>query len=117
MTQRIFIVIGMSVLSACGFHKTTEVSIVNHNHYPISITVKTNNIHQTFADIPAGGEKRAEYDWTDIEKKDGQWIFFVTNNTHGSTDTFAHGFYTQGELAGFAEIESEGPQLKVRISE
>ncbi|MBK7763242.1 MAG: hypothetical protein IPI46_07695 [Bacteroidetes bacterium] len=107
----------ITILSACNFRNTTEFTIHNENDYAIDITVKTNNCDTTYANIKPKSELITEYDWTDIEKQDGQWIFVVKNSQNRGADSFAHGYFIAGELASFAELHSTGNQLKVRISE
>ena len=104
-------------LTSCSTRKVTEVTIKNQNEYPISVTVQTNNCKQIFSGVKAHGEYKGEYDWTTIERKEGQWIFKVKNDMNGQTDTFTHGYFTDGELNSFADLESKGSELKVRISE
>lgn len=103
--------------TSCNFRNTTEFTIHNENDYPIHVTVKTNNCDSTFSNIKPKSELITEYDWTNISKEDGQWIFVVSNAQTGGADSFAHGYFIAGELASFAELHSTGNQLKVRISE
>ena len=105
------------LLSACSFKKVTEIQISNNNSYPISVTVKTNNIEQRYTAISPLSKTTKEYDWSTITKEDGQWVFFITNEHTSGIDSFSHGYYTHGELSNFAEVISEGSELKVRISE
>jgi hypothetical protein len=97
--------------------KITTVNIENRNAYPISLTLQTNNIRQTFEGIAPQSSKTFEYDWTTIEKREGEWIIVVCNADSKGCDSFAHGFFQHGELSSFADIISEGSQLKVKISE
>lgn len=107
----------ISGLLSCSTNKVTEFKITNKNKYPISVEVRTNNIHQTFAGIQPEQNFVANYDWTLLEKKDGQWIFRIQNDLTKGADEFTHGYYTNGELFNYVTLESQGDQLKVQISE
>lgn len=104
-------------LMGCKMDKVTRVSVTNNNEFPITFTLKTNNIEKTFENI-APKEKRVDtYTWTNIEKVDGNWRLFVKNMQSGTTDSFAHGYFTNGELSNYLEAIAEGGELKVRVSE
>jgi hypothetical protein len=105
------------LLASCSFKKVTEVNIKNENDFPISLTIKANNSLQTFTSIKAHSEYNGIFDWTNIEKKDGQWIFFVKNENTGGIDSFSHGYFIKGELNSFADLICKGSELKVNISE
>ena len=95
----------------------TEVSINNKNNYPISVRIKTNNVDTTYPQLQALTTVKNIFDWTALDKADGHWVFYITNNVNDMSDSFAHGYFSNGELNSFAELISEGNQLKVRISE
>ncbi len=107
----------ISGLAACSTNKVTEFKITNKNNYPISVQVTTNNIHQTFAGIQPGQTLVSNYDWTLLEKKDGQWVFRIQNDQTNGADEFSHGYYTNGELFNYVHLECKGDQLKVQIME
>jgi len=107
----------MFYFAACSTNKVTTVNIENRNTYPISITLKALNCESTFAAIAAGEKKQETFDWTHIEKKEGQYVILVKNEQTQGVDSFSHGFYKNGELCGFVEIISEGSQLKIQLSE
>ncbi len=102
---------------ACSMNKVTEVTIKNENDFPIAVTLAANNCRQTFSPVEPNAAFKGIFDWTQIEKKDGQWIILVTNEQTGGTDSFAHGYFTQGELNSFAELIAKGSELKIKISE
>lgn len=106
-----------AILASCSMKKVTEVRIQNENDFPVRVTMVTNNLRDTFPVIAPHAEWTGQYEWTSIEKKDGQWIVFVTDLRTGGTDSFAHGFYRDGELAGYAELICSGSELKIKISE
>lgn len=111
------LLLGFVSIAACNMDKVTRVSITNNNDYPITFTLKTNNIEKSFEKI-APKEKRVEtYIWTNIEKTDGSWRLFVTNIQSGNTDSFAHGYFTNGGLSNYLDAIAEGSELKVRVSE
>jgi hypothetical protein len=102
---------------ACSNNKVTEITMINKNLYPISVFVTTNNVKQIFAGIKPNETFIGTYDWTALEKKDGQWIFRIQNDLTKGADEFTHGYYTNGELFNYVTLESQGDQLKVQISE
>ena len=104
-------------LFSCSTNKVTEVNITNENDYPLSVTVRALNCSQTFSGIQPHAEFRGIFDWTTIEKGDGEWIFLIKNENSGGVDSFSHGYFTKGELFSYAELSSKGSQLKVKISE
>lgn len=115
-TLFIFLTLLFGLLS-CSMKKVTEVNIQNENDFPVRVTMVTNNVRETFPVLQPHTDWTGEFDWTRIEKKDGQWLIYVTDLRSGGTDSFAHGFFTQGELAGYAELICSGSQLKIKISE
>ncbi len=115
--KHITILIALSLLLSCSTNKVTEVKVTNENDYPIAVTIKANNSKQTFSGIKPHAEFTGVFDWTNIEKKEGQWIFFIKNEKTGGSDSFLHGYFTNGELNSFAELICNGSQLKVKISE
>lgn len=118
MKTYLFLLLSLgTVLFSCTMRKVTEVSIRNDNDDPVRIIMMTNNIKDTFPVLAPHAGWTGQYDWTGIEPKDGQWIVFVTNTRTGVTDSFAHGYYAQGELAGYAELICMGRELKIKISE
>ena len=105
------------LLAACSMKKATRIEVVNKNPYAIDFTVKANNIRHTVQELKPGESRQEMMDWTAIEKVDGQWILLVRNLQSGGVDSFAHGFFTKGELSNFLDAESMGSQLKVKVSE
>jgi hypothetical protein len=116
MRVLLFLFIISSLLS-CSTNKVTEFKITNKNNYPISVKVTTNNIQQTFAGIQPEQTFVGNYDWTALEKKDGQWVFRIQNDITKGADEFTHGYYTNGELFNYVTLECQGDQLKVQITE
>jgi hypothetical protein len=112
-----FALIGLLILNACSTKKITEVSIKNENEYSIAVTVKAVNVSQTFAHIKPHTEFKGMFDWTQVEKKEGQWIFLIKNEQSNGVDSFSHGYFENGELAGYADLISKGSELKVKIYE
>lgn len=115
--KNILFFIFLSLMAACSTNKVTEITITNNNPYPISVTVTTNNVKQIFAAIKPQEKFVGSYDWTSLEKKDGQWVFRIQNDQTKCADEFTHGYYTNGELFNYVSLESKGDQLKVQISE
>lgn len=113
----LYVIFSLCLFSACSTKKVTEFNITNNNNYPISVKVTTNNVSQTFAGIKAGEKFTGLYDWTTLEKKEGQWVFRVQNDQTKGADEFTHGYYTNGELFNYVTLDCKGDQLKVQISE
>jgi hypothetical protein len=111
-----FFLLSFMLLTSCNFNKVAKVDIVNSNPYPISIRMRTLNVEKSFESIPANSKITAEYDWTQLSKEEGQFIFFVTHSSTGQRDSFAHGFIRHGELYNYIYLDSKGDQLKVEIS-
>ncbi len=102
---------------SCSTKKVTEFKITNSNTYPVSVKVTTNNVSATFANIRPGATFVGLYDWTLLEKKDGQWVFRIQNDQTKGADEFTHGYYTNGELFNYVTLVCLGDQLKVQITE
>lgn len=102
---------------SCSTRTVTEVRITNENPYPISVKITTNNVSQTFSGIKPKEEFTGIYDWTTLEKRDGQWVFRIENENNKGADEFTHGYYTNGELFNYVTLICKGDQLKVQISE
>ena len=111
------LLISLFSFAACSTNKVSTVNIENRNSYPISITLKALNCEKTFAGIAANDKRQETFDWTHIEKKEGQYVILVKNDQTQGVDSFSHGFYKNGELCGFVELISEGSQLKIQLSE
>lgn len=103
--------------TSCDMKKGTKVEFTNENSYPVSFKIQANNIEFSMLDVQPGERVEGLMDWTEIEKKDGYWIFWVTNPTKGIRDSFAHGSFIAGELCNFLHAESKGTQLKVNLNE
>jgi uncharacterized protein YxeA len=110
-------IIAILFATSCSTNKVSTVNIENRNPYPISITLKALNCQQTFSAIASGEKKQEKFDWTSIEKKEGQYVILVMNEQTKGVDSFSHGFYKNGELCGFVDLISEGSQLKIQLSE
>lgn len=117
MKQFLIFFLLLGILNSCSTNKVTTVKIINKNEYPVSVTVKTINIKQTFKDIKPGEEIKEIYDWTEIKKEDGQWIVIVQNLNNQMVDSFSHGIIRSGELSSFLDIETMGRQLTINVSE
>jgi hypothetical protein len=115
--KNIVLIFVLSVFVSCNQKSVTTVKVLNKNNFPVSFTVKANNCTMTIDDIASGQEKTQEFDWTTIEKKDGQWFLFVKNKQSGGVDSFAHGYFPNGELSNYLDVECMGDQLKVQVSE
>lgn len=109
--------LSLMMLASCSMKKATRIEVVNKNPYAIDFTVKANNIRHTMLGLKPGESRQEMMDWTAIEQVDGQWILLVRNLQSGAEDSFAHGFFTNGELSNFLDAESMGGQLKVKVSE
>jgi hypothetical protein len=107
----------LSFLISCSTNKVTELTVTNENDFAIGVTVVANNVRQVFPNIQPNSTFNGIYDWTNIEKKDGQWIFLIKNENSGGVDSFSHGYFKEGELFGFVEILCKGSELRVKISE
>ena len=117
-TMRYFFSVLMLVfLLSCSTHKVTEVNVTNENDYSIAVTVAALNCRQTFSHIKPHSEFSGLFDWTTIVQGEAQWVFLITNENTGGVDSFSHGYFTNGELFGFADLVSKGSELKVKISE
>lgn len=107
----------LCLLTACTMKKVTRVTITNRYEQPIDFTIKANNIVFRLEGVRPGEKREGQMDWTEIEKKDGQWILLVRNTQTGQTDSFAHGLFRMGELSNFLDAECSGTQLKINVSE
>ena len=107
----------MWCLASCSMKKATKVEFTNKNAYAVDFKVQANNVEFVMANVAAGEKVEGLMDWTKIEKKDGQWIFWVTNTATGMKDSFVHGFFVQGSLVNFLQAEASGSQLKVNLME
>jgi hypothetical protein len=103
-------------LTACSFQKVSKVDIENANDYPISLTIRTNNIQETYSGIKPKERISKTYDWTKLDSTEGQFVLFVKNEQSGGVDSFTHGFIRRGELYNYLYLKSEGSELKVEIS-
>ncbi len=117
MKYCLFALLSMLLAVACSTDKVTKITIANSNPYSIDFIVKANNISHTIENIAPGETKSAQMVWTHIEKKEGQWFLFVRTPKTGTVDSFAHGYFRNGELSNYLDAESMGEQLKVRITE
>ncbi len=105
------------LLNACKMEKASKVEITNENDYPITITIKTNNISHTFKNIKAKETITDWYNWDGLDNKDGEWIFIVKKENTNGEDQFKHGFFRNGNLYNYVTLISKGDELKVQISE
>lgn len=110
------IVFMLMLLAACGLDKMTKVKIINHNDFPISVTLKTNNISQKFEHIASQETFQGSYIWTGLDDSEGQWHISVKNDNTNGIDTFVHGYFINGDLGNYFDAECTGDQLKIRIS-
>jgi hypothetical protein len=104
----------VTIFTGCGFDNVTRVQVTNNNNYPISIYVQANNVHTTIA-VPAMQKVEQQLIFTNIEKVDGSYTTLVTHNNQG-TDSFNHGYFTNGELANYLELIVNGHEVKARAS-
>jgi hypothetical protein len=114
MKPILFILLSFTLFS-CSLNKITKVTIENKNNYAIDVTIQANNISQTYANIQPKELVENIFDWTKIDKTDGEWHFIVKSAS--GRDSFAHGFFYNGELYSFVNLKCEGSQLKVEITE
>jgi len=98
----------------CNFKKVTNVELTNRNNYPVTITIRTNNVEKSFPTIPPGETIRDIYEWTNLEDREGHWDIFVASSA--GRDSFAHGYFTHAELTNYLEAISEGTELKIKLS-
>jgi hypothetical protein len=94
-----------------------RTTIRNRNPYPISIQITTANISQTYGPIQADETYKGEYDWTHINKIDGSWNVVVTNLSTEQKDSFSHGYFSNGILSNYIDIECKADQLKIVVSD
>lgn len=102
---------------SCSMKKVTRVEFTNENSYAVDFKVQANNIELVMPNVAAGAKIEAQMDWTSIEQKDGQWIFWVKNSNTGTSDSFSHGYFEKGSLCNFLTASSAGSQLKVKLME
>ncbi len=103
--------------TSCKMEKESTVYIKNENSYPIEVSIRTNNISKTFSVVKATSEIEEKYTWTGLNNHDGSFIFFIKNINTGLKDSFAHGYFTSGELSNQIDLFSKGSELKVQILE
>jgi hypothetical protein len=112
----LFIIISL-VAFACNFSKKANMQIKNNNEYPITLTFITNNIQQVYGKIEPNQKRNDTYDWTKLEKTDGEFLIVIKNEINQQVDTFHHGQYLKGELGNYIDIESYQGELKVVVSD
>lgn len=112
---RLFIISIMLLLFQCHFDQYTRVTLINKNTYPVSVTLRTNNIVETFETVGAGQTVDHDYKWTGINEKEGVYFFQVKNESTGHTDTFSHGHYYPGELGNLLSLEMEGARYEIHV--
>jgi len=112
----LFIAIFLGVFS-CNFSKKANIQIKNNNEYPISLTFITNNIQQVYSKIEPNQKLNDSYDWTKLDKTDGEFLIVVKNELNNHVDTFHHGQFLHGELGNYIDIETIQGQLKVVVSD
>lgn len=105
-----------SLFVSCNFSKVATLDIENRNNYPVSISVEANNVKQVFGPIAPHKKMQDQFNWTDLNKEEGQFIFRVENMTTHMKDSFSHGFIRNGELYNYISLIAEGSELKVEIS-
>lgn len=102
---------------ACNFSKKANIQIKNNNEYPISLTFITNNIQQVYSKIEPTQKLNDSYDWTKLDKTDGEFLIVIKNENTNHVDTFHHGQFLHGELGNYIDIETNQGQLKVVVSD
>ena len=105
------------MFSACHNHKVTEIHIQNHQTFPIQLEVQTGNCHQRFPHIDAGMDFHGLYDWTDLQTDNGPWLFILTQENGLRRDTFRYGVFEHAELMNYADLEYNGSELKIKLSD
>lgn len=113
----LFLYILFTMAVSCNMNKVTKVEFTNENTYPVDFKVQVNNVELVMPNVAAGAKVEAQMDWTSIEQKDGQWIFWVKHSTTGMSDSFSHGYFEKGALCNFLTAASAGSQLKVKLME
>lgn len=110
------LLVGGLLPMSCSFDKDAKVDIENRNNFPVSISIEANNVKQVFGPIKPHDKIQDHFNWTNLNKDEGQFIFRVENmNTHNK-DSFSHGFIRNGELYNYISLIAEGSELKVEIS-
>ena len=107
----------ISTLLACNFERKASIQIKNNFEYPISLTFITNNIQQVYNDIKPNQQLKSTYDWTKLEKTDGEFLIIINHSTTHQKDTFHYGQYLNGELGNYIDIETHQNELKVVVSD
>ena len=105
------------LINACSTEKVTHVKIINNNAFPISVNITTNNVKQSFTNIKPNETFEGIYNWTNLNKEDGQWQFDIINDVSKGMDSYKHGYFSHGELYNFLSLQCKGDQLKVDISQ
>ncbi len=93
-----------------------QVSITNKENYPIEVTLKTNNLAQTFAVLQPNEKKEFDYEFSELTKIDGAYLFYVKNVTTNQVDSFSNGYLTSGDLCNYLEVYAREGILQVKAS-
>jgi hypothetical protein len=96
--------------------KVMQVSITNKENYPVEITLRTNNLVQTFSVIQPNEKKEFDYEFSKLTKTDGAYNFFVKNMNTQQVDSFSNGYLTSGDLCNYLEVYARGGILQVKAS-
>lgn len=94
--------------------KVSKVTIKNENPFPIDFTVVAQN--KTYhANIEANAKHEGQLDWTDIEKKNGDYA--ITLKHQGGVFNYNTSYYTAGELANYLNFIVQGNQVVAEIND
>ncbi len=105
------------LLTACNFAKVSNVRIKNENNYPIDVSIIANNVQYQTKSISPNSTHTGTLDFTNMEKRNGEYTIIIHHTNTQTTDTFTHGAIYDGNLANYTDLEIKDHQLKVAISD
>ncbi len=114
MKYLIFLVL---IISACNFSKVSNVRIENNNNYAIDVTLHALNVSYEAKNIAPNSKKNGLLDFTKIDKTNGEYLLVIKHLNDGSVDSFLHGEIMGGALSNYTDIQVNGHEARVQISE
>jgi len=101
--------------TSCSFKKVTKITMQNNNDYPTAVLLQANNISHLIGPVAAGAKQESIMDWTNIEKKDGEFIIQLQGGASNVMQSYNHGFFQKGELYNHIDMIVQGKEVKITI--
>jgi hypothetical protein len=102
-------------LTACNMKKVSKVTVQNNNAVPHSLSIQANNISLNATNIAAGQSIEQDWEWSNIDKKDGEHVFILKDAKGNVLGNYPYGAFEKGELHGYYFIIIAGDSLNVKI--